>query len=93
MDDETVLTATIRGLPSRLHAPKDDVTNRKMKLSTAVIYLQRAEANANISDGNTVDHSALVAYERGSNQASTSEWRMANRPADWVTPPAHLKCP
>ena len=90
VDDETVLTSILRGLPDRLHAAKDDVTNRNMSLSTAIIYLQRAETSANTYGVGRNDHSALVAYDK--TQASTSEWRSANRPADWVVPSTNLKC-
>lgn len=83
VDDDTLLSAILRGLPPRLAAAKDDVNNRDMELHEALAYLQRAETLADISDC-TPDHSAMVVHQRQSGTASGSH--ITNKPTTYEPP-------
>ena len=84
MDDETPLSVLQRGLPAILTSAREDVITRDIDLSTAMLYLQRAENLAMLADGST-DHPAMVAHQRNKDPVSTSASSMVNRVYAWTT--------
>lgn len=84
MEDDTLLSLIIRGLPVRLSAARDDDHDRDMDLHTAMAYVQRAESLAVIADG-TTGHSAIVSYQRHMDiMTTTSAATIANKPPVWT---------